>query len=120
MCVLRVRLLVQHRGPGAVICSRLVGTSQQPGDQTELPLSCRHTATPFGYQHNESAILDVFSDTARQQFQLIIVANALVIMKKPHASLILIFEHQLFEVHVGISNKFQRPRYFKLIPSFHS
>lgn len=130
VCVFCVWLLVQHWRPGAVMCSfarrcsRLTGASQQAGDQTELPLSYRHTPTPFGYQRNESAILDVFSDPARQQFQLIIVANALLIMKKPHAPLILMFEHQLFEVLVGISNKFQRPRfgiktwYFKPIPSY--
>lgn len=68
-------------------------------------------SNPLWLPMNESAIFDVFSDTARQRSQLIIGANALIIMKKPHASLILIFEHQLFEVFVGISNKFQRPRF---------
>lgn len=94
-------------------CSCLMKTSQQAGDKTELLLSYWADALqPLRLLMQWVINLwCVFRYPLGNGFQLIIVAIALLIIKKLHVSLILIFKHKLLEVLVGTSNKSQRPTF---------
>lgn len=94
-------------------CSCLMKTSQQAGDETELLLSYWADALqPLRLLMQWVINLwCVFRYPLGNGFQLIIVAIALLIIKKLHVSLILIFKHKLLEVLVGTSNKSQRPTF---------